>query len=521
MFKTRYASHLVAMRQGNLTKAETNLFKAFEMAIALPQSEPQDALSERKLIDGWTRMTLGAVDMHYKFGQIPQARSYLHQALAQALETNDALALRFAKMAHEVLNPLGEPFRFRTTSMKPSETTISSDLLLAELRCKLYKLIGSAANPKEVLLTHFNSEIAPKSEALSTVLLDLAFVFSYYGYSIMATTLLQCVIIMDSLCPCSVSDSVLSLSISQLARVFAVNGSPAIAVQILKSASETIGLFGELAIFERARVETQLEQSFRMGYNLDHCSRLVDNLALFCPWEAYLRRANLELKKGNQSLAVDILQALVERAEKLRATTGFEKEEITCTEKLFRQSDDIDVETLVRTLEPPSSGGGGALVQFEVRARIAVSEVFACNSIFLEAVKQLETALELSRQYHLRMLANTCIIMISTITSFSEVAVENPLPEDTSLFEIFTEVCHQADPSLANNLINMKMWLSFLAGYPNVKETWKNHLQESAAFFGTIGDIPNLRRIKNILNSLDDLGEHSKTVFAKYLLPLS
>lgn len=82
-------------------------------------------------------------------------------------------------------------------------------------------------------------------------------------------------------------------------------------------------------------------------------------------------------------------------------------------------------------------------------------------------MKQLEIALELSQRYHLRMLANTCIIMISTVASFSEIAVENPLPEDTSLFDIFTEVCHQADPSLANNLINMKMWLSFLAGYPN------------------------------------------------------
>lgn len=71
--------------------------------------------------------------------------------------------------------------------------------------------------------------------------------------------------------------------------VLFLKGSPAVAVQILKSASETIGLFGELAYFERARVETQLEQSFRMGRNLEHCARLVDNLALFCPWEAYLR----------------------------------------------------------------------------------------------------------------------------------------------------------------------------------------------------------------------------------------
>lgn len=81
----------------------------------------------------------------------------------------------------------------------------------------------------------------------------------------------------------------------------------------------------------------------------------------------------MELKRGNQSLAVDILQALAERAEKLRTTTGFEREEVAFTEKFFGQSDDVDVETLLGTLEPPpASGGVGALVHFEVRARIAM-----------------------------------------------------------------------------------------------------------------------------------------------------
>ncbi|KAM3182151.1 hypothetical protein ACTXT7_012962, partial [Hymenolepis weldensis] len=465
MYKARYALHLLAVRRGNLSEAESHLFKAFELAVSTPKPEINDLVAERKLMDGWTRMTLGAADMHYRFNQIPQARCYLNQALAHALETNDVVGLRFAKMAHEVLNPLGEPFKFRTPD--PTTAAASLDLQLAELRCKLFRLLGNGASPKEVLLTYFNSEIAAHSEAQSTLLLDLSFAFSYYGYNTMATTLLQCVIIMECLCPCATSDYVLALSISQMARVLALKGFPAVAVGMLKTATESIGLFSERAYFERARVETQLEQSFRMEINLDHCARLVSDLALFCPWESHLRRAKLELRRGNKSLALNILQGIAERSKELRSAAGFDKDEMTRSEKLFREEGDINGEVLIRTLEPPLTGGAGALVLFEIRARIAMSELFACNDQYLEAMKQLDSALKLSQQNHLKVSENICVILIFTLVTLSDVALDNPLPEDMSIYDIFTEVCHQAEPALAKNLINLKMWLSFVVGCPN------------------------------------------------------
>nr|CDS26718.1 conserved hypothetical protein [Hymenolepis microstoma] len=520
MFKARYALHLLAVRRGNLSEAESHLFKAFELAVSTPKPELNDLVAERRLMDGWTRMTLGAADMHYKFNQIPQARCYLNQALAQALETNDVVGLRFARLAHEVLNPFGEPFKFRTPD--PTNAAASSDLKLAELRSKLFRLLGNGASPKEVILAYFNSEISAHAQAQSTLLLDLSFAFAYYGHSIMATTLLQCVINIECLCPCATSDYVLALSISQMARVIALRGFPAVAVSMLKTAAESIGLFSERAYFERARVETQLEQSFRMESNLDHCDRLVNDLALFCPWESHMRRAKLELRRGNKSLATDILQGIAERSRELRSTTGFDKDEITRSEKLFREAGDINKEVLIKTLEPPLTGAAGALLLFEIRARIAMSELFACNGQYLEAMEQLVSALRLSQQHYLHVPKNICIILISTLVTLSDVALDNPLPEDLSIYDVFTEVCHQAEPALAKNLINLKMWLLFVAGCPSVKESWKKHLQESAVFFGVTGDIFNLRRIKNILNSLDGLGgDNSKAVFAKYLFPIS
>ncbi|VDO13432.1 unnamed protein product [Rodentolepis nana] len=516
MFKARYALHLLAVRRGNLSEAESHLFKAFELAVSTPKPELNDLVAERRFMDGWTRMTLGAADMHYKFNQIPQARCYLNQALAQALETNDVVCLRFVRMAHEVLNPFGEPFKFRTPD--PTNAPASSDLKLAELRNKLFRLLGNGGSPKEynygdelffqyvfyfprVLLAYFNSEISAHPQAQSTLLLDLSFAFSYYGHSIMATTLLQCVINLECLCPCASSDYVLALSISQMARVIALRGLPAVAVNMLKTATESIGLFSERAYFERARVETQLEQSFRMESNLDHCDRLASDLALFCPWESHLRRAKLELRRGNKSLAMDILQGIAERARELRSTTGFDKDEVTRSEKLFREAGDINKDVLIRTLEPPLTGAAGALLLFEIRARIAMSELFACNNQYLEAMKQLVSALRLSQQHYLHVPKNVCIILISTLVTLSDVALDNPLPEDLSIYDVFTEICHQAEPALAKNLINLKMWLLFIAGCSNVKESWRKHLQESAVFFGVTGDIFNLRRIKNILVS--------------------
>ncbi|VDM16036.1 unnamed protein product [Hydatigera taeniaeformis] len=510
----RFASHVVAMRQRNLSQAETNLFKAFEMAISWPpMGDSSGVAPEPRPVDAWTRMTLEAADMHHRFGHrlLPymrsfcsvQARSFLHQALAQALETNDVLSLRhtkvnhfivsslFGQAAHEVITPLGEPFRYET--VEQTDGLVPSDLLLAELCCKLFKLIGTGTVPQKVLLTYFNSVVAPQSDSLAIVLLNLAFIFFVYGYSILGTTLLQCVIIVDCLCPCSISDSVLSTSISQIARSLAAAGLPAQAVQIIKSAIGTIGRFEEFAHFERARVETQLEQALRTDTDLSKCSRLINDLALFCPWEANLRRANLEMRRGNQALATDILQALADGAESLRTATGVGDDYAQ-----YKEANDENMGRSFKLLEPPRAGGIAALVRFEIRARIAMAEIFASNGVFSEALNQLECAALLSRQYHMKTFANICNIMMATISSFEGVHRQISLGDGTSIFEIFTDICHQAEPAVVMHLTNMKLWLSLLADYLNVEVTWKNQLCESATFFANIGDKYSLQKLVDI-----------------------
>lgn len=69
---------------------------------------------------------------------------------------------------------------------------------------------------------------------------------------------------------------------------------------------------------------------------------------------------------------MNILQGIAERSKELRSAAGFDKDEMTRSEKLFRESGDINEEVLIRTLEPPLTGGAGALVLFEIRARIAM-----------------------------------------------------------------------------------------------------------------------------------------------------
>lgn len=56
---------------------------------------------------------------------------------------------------------------------------------------------------------------------------------------------------------------------------------------------------------------------------------------------------------------------------------------------------------------------------------------------------------------------------MATILSLEEVPEKSPLVNGMSIFETFTDICHQAEPAVVMHLTNMKLWLSLLAGYPN------------------------------------------------------
>lgn len=84
------------------------------------------------------------------------------------------------------------------------------------------------------------------------------------------------------------------------------------------------------------------------------------------------RRANLELKRGNQALAIDILQALADRAESLRTAIGVSDDDGLHPTSPHRGVSDEDTGRSSKVLGPPRAGGVAALVRFEVRARIAM-----------------------------------------------------------------------------------------------------------------------------------------------------
>ncbi|VDD76887.1 unnamed protein product [Mesocestoides corti] len=498
-----FTSHLIAMRQRNFTQAEAELYKAFEMVISGPVKDSTlAAICDPKPSEAWTGMTLAAVDMHHRLGHEHQARSFQRQALNQALETNDTVCLRQAKAAHDVLNSLGEPFRYETADTS-TKGHVSTDLLLTELRCKLLKLLGTGASPQRILLTFFNSAVATQSEVLAIVLLDVAFVFAFYGHSILATTLLQCVVMIDCLRPCSISDEVLAMAISQLARAFAVSGSPAQAVRMLEEGASTIGQFDELSIFERARVETQLEQALRIGSDLNYCSRLVSNLALFCPWESNLRRACVELKRGNQPLAFHLLQIIAGTAEGLRTSIDFS--DTLCSGRRGG-ADAVDAEEVSSSLpllsHLPPTGGVAALVRFEVRARIAMADAFACINVFHEAIDQLERACTLSRRYHMNLFTDIATVMLAAVSHLARASGIAAVADDNLVHsEVFTSLFHQAEPSVRMHLTNLKFWLSLVTDNCTSQESWKAHLRESAVFFANIGDRGSLQKTVDIFVS--------------------
>lgn len=65
------ASHLLAVRQLNFSRAESELYKTFELLIANSSPAGQSILpSDAKPAEIWLQLTLAAVNMHYKFGHL-------------------------------------------------------------------------------------------------------------------------------------------------------------------------------------------------------------------------------------------------------------------------------------------------------------------------------------------------------------------------------------------------------------------------------------------------------------------
>uniref|UniRef100_A0A0X3PWJ2 Anaphase-promoting complex subunit 5 n=1 Tax=Schistocephalus solidus TaxID=70667 RepID=A0A0X3PWJ2_SCHSO len=503
MAAPHFASHSLALRLRNFTTAETELYKAFEMQIA--GKSHNSSTKDLKPADAWTQMALASAAMHHYFGHERQAQSFLEQALRQALETNNTASLRQVRAAHEVICSFGEPFRYGALDVE-KRTTGPTELLLTELRTKMLKQLADGAPPSSILLSFFNSEVAAKVEAMAVVLLDLALIVAYHGYRSFATCLLQCVIITDCLRPCPISDQVLSTALAQLARAYATSGKPAEAVELMNRADEILGRFVEKGSFTRACLETQLEQALRIHTDLSDCDRLVKSLSLFCPWEATLRRAEVELRRGNTSTAKLLLQKVAAVATDIRTSLDFNRFKLA--ESNQEESGDAFLHHVRDPhLSRPPNGGLGAVVRFEVRARLAMVDIFISAGLLLQANQQLNLTEALTSKYHLIYFGHVVTLLkyvvgvLSKLQTSCELSLplylllplnrkaeegEVQLPDD--VFHALQVVCHQADPGFCMRLLNLIAWIFCLGGNREVLGQWEKHLRMSAAFFANLGD---------------------------------
>ncbi|KAL7061895.1 hypothetical protein AAHC03_0224 [Spirometra sp. Aus1] len=503
MAAPHFASHLLALRLRNFTTAETELYKAFEMQIA--GKSPTPSAKDLRPADAWTQMALASAAMHHCFGHERQAQSFLEQALRQALETNNTASLREVRAAHEVICSFGEPFRYGALDVEKRSSGPTA-LLLTELRTKMLKQLADGAPPASILLSFFNSEVAARVEAMAVALLDLALIVAYHGYRSFATCLLQCVIITDCLRPCPISDEVLSTALSQLARAYATSGRPAEAVELVNRADQILGHFVEKGSFRRACLETQLEQALRIHTDLSDCDRLINSLSLFCPWEATLRRAEVELHRGNTSTAKLLLQKVAVVATNIRTSLDFNRFKLS--ESGQAESGDAFLHHVRDPhLSNPPNGGLGAVVRFEVRARLAMVDIFISAGLLLQANQQLNLTETLTSKYHLIYFGNVVTLLkyaVGVLTKL-QTSCDLPLPPCLSLppirkikesevhlpddvFHALQAVCHQADPGFCMRLLNLIAWVACAEGNREILGQWEEHLRMSAGFFANLGD---------------------------------
>ncbi|VDL91984.1 unnamed protein product [Schistocephalus solidus] len=485
MAAPHFASHSLALRLRNFTTAETELYKAFEMQIA--GKSHNSSTKDLKPADAWTQMALASAAMHHCFGHERQAQSFLEQALRQALETNNTASLRQVRV----------------------------------------KLIGNFCLCfPSILLSFFNSEVAAKVEAMAVVLLDLALIVAYHGYRSFATCLLQCVIITDCLRPCPISDQVLSTALAQLARAYATSGKPAEAVELMNRADEILGRFVEKGSFTRVCLETQLEQALRIHTDLSDCDRLVKSLSLFCPWEATLRRAEVELRRGNTSTAKLLLQKVAAVATDIRTSLDFNRFKLA--ESNQEESGDAFLHHVrdPHLSRPPNVSTSCPPLPVPTLSQV---DIFISAGLLLQANQQLNLTEALTSKYHLIYFGHVVTLLkyvvgvLSKLQTSCELSLplylllplnrkaeegEVQLPDD--VFHALQVVCHQADPGFCMRLLNLIAWIFCLGGnreggflcrffdLPDqpynlvdcspVLGQWEKHLRMSAAFFANLGD---------------------------------
>ncbi|CAL8091209.1 unnamed protein product [Calicophoron daubneyi] len=275
-----YTSHLLATKKRNFTEAEKELHAYFETRMSSDESS-------KNLSNTCAYMAIAAATMHLSFGHWSKGNQLEKEALKKALESESKTPLKHVQIAHTLLNPSTEPFRYDgQISVKNHYRSMS--VAFAELRTKFWDMVDKGSPPDQLLAFYFNSPVATSPTYFAPCLFDLASLWSLYGYPILSTALLQCVINADCLQPCPTSDAVLSAAFACMIREISSEGAEVTALKLAKACEAVLCRFSEKSAIRQASLLVELEAGLRSKVDLPKCDRLVNAIRLCCPWEAAL-----------------------------------------------------------------------------------------------------------------------------------------------------------------------------------------------------------------------------------------
>ncbi|VDP88336.1 unnamed protein product [Echinostoma caproni] len=271
-----YAAHLLATRKRNLTEAESNLHAYVETRMAAGGLD-------KSMSNTCAYLSIAAAAMHLSFGQWQRSKCLEKEALKKALESECKAPLNHVR-----------------------------HVALAELRTSFWDMVDSGASAKDLLAMYFNSVVAMSPTYFALCLLDVATLWSLYGYPTLYAALLQCIVNADCLQPCPYSDAVLTTAFSGLIKEYNASGAVSEALEVTKACNRVLCRFVEKSLIHQASLQVELEQALRSRTDLSRCDRLINALRLCCPWEAAFYQAEVERCRGNPLTSHDLLQHVVD-----------------------------------------------------------------------------------------------------------------------------------------------------------------------------------------------------------------
>ncbi|THD20468.1 hypothetical protein D915_008599 [Fasciola hepatica] len=435
-----YAAHLLATRKRHLTEAESNLHAYVETRMAA-------AGLDKSMSNTCAYLSIAAAAMHLSFGQWQRSKCLEKEALKKSLESECKAPLNHIRVTHTLLSSNMEPFRY-DGEIPSAKVPRSPHVALAEMRTGFWDMVDSGAPTKDLLTVHFNSAVAMSPTYFSLCLLDVATLWSLYGYPTLYAALLQCVVSADCLQPCPYSDIVLTTAFSGLIREYNAAGAITEALELTKACVQVLCRFAEKSVVRQAGLQVELEQAIRSQTDLSRCDRLINALRLCCPWEAALYQAEVERCRGNPLTSHDLLHHVVDSvSERLGLSVDTSDRLSIARTSVASTGQTASKHALFSRVQFPEFdrqipvGGQAKLAQIGLRARLALVESLLSMGLCDQATKHLSRATALAERYRLELGAVT----VKLLKYVTEVQLGRSVSDVVGLRSALHQILHRAD----------------------------------------------------------------------------